>query len=70
MERPDPHRMPLRVRLAYVVHRHVLNPLAWRYARPPGPQWGIVDRIDRRHPLWRLNDRVANVWTSWWVEHL
>jgi hypothetical protein len=63
-------RMPLRVRLAYVVHRHVANPLAWRFACPPGPVWGRANRIDRRHPLWRFNDWTAAGWTEWWKENL
>lgn len=62
--------MPLRVRLAYVLHRHVVNPLAWRFACPPGEEWGRALRIDKTHPLWRLNDWVAGFWVEWWKEHV
>lgn len=31
-----------------------------------GSEWGAADRIDRRHPLWRLNDWLAKWWTDEW----
>lgn len=33
----------------------IFNKLAWRYARPDGPEWGIATRIDKTRLLWRLN---------------
>jgi len=47
----------------------VANRLAWRYARPPGPTWGSAERINRRHPFWRLNDWLAARWTRAWTEN-
>ena len=57
---------PLRILLWKQVHG-LLNRLAWRYARPPGPTWGSALRIDKRHPLWRLNDWAGDHWTDWWI---
>lgn len=31
-----------------------------------GPDWAIARRINRRHPLWRLNDRLASMWLGRW----
>ena len=45
-----------------------VNDLAWRFARPPGPTWGMGLRINKRHPLWRLNDWTAKHWSEWWIQ--
>ena len=39
-------------------HR-LVNALAWRFAKPPGPVFGSALRIDQSHPLWRLNSWLA-----------
>ncbi|MCL2393068.1 MAG: hypothetical protein FWC87_00145 [Acidimicrobiaceae bacterium] len=39
---------------------HWANALAWRYAEPPGPDFGKALRIDRHRLLWRLNDWLAD----------
>lgn len=59
---------PLRI-LAWKALHNFVNGLAWRFARPPGPDWGIADRIDRMHPLWRLNDWLAPHWSDWWLRN-
>ena len=66
MRWPWPGGWPPDKLLWYWLHR-IVGRLAWRFARPSGPQWGIAMRINHRHPLWRLNDWVAGHWTEWWV---
>lgn len=57
---------PVDKRLWKAAHGWIGN-LAWKYARPDGPEWGIGLRIDRSQPLWRLNDWAASHWTDWWI---
>jgi hypothetical protein len=52
---------------AFRLAHGLVNRLAWRFACPPGPQWGRALRIDRAHPLWRLNDWLAAGWTGEYV---
>ena len=59
-------RWSLRFRIARRLHVWV-NRAAWKWARPPGPAWGIALRIDKTHPLWRLNDWLAEGWTGEYV---
>ena len=63
---PQVIRAPLRIRLWKWLHG-LANDAAWRWARPPGPEWGIALRIDERHPLWRLNHWLADHWIPWWL---
>lgn len=58
--------MTLKARIAYRLHCRV-NRLAWRYACPPGPEWGQALRIDHTRWLWRLNDWLAEHWTDEYV---
>lgn len=60
-------RWPLHIRFWHWLHSEVIGPLAWRYARPPGPTRGIAERINRRRLLWRLNDWAADHWIKWWM---
>jgi hypothetical protein len=59
----------LRFRIAIAVHR-IVNRLAWRFACPPGPKLGRALRIDRTHPLWRLNDWTASHWTGEYIRKM
>lgn len=59
-------RWSLRFRLARRAHV-LVNRLAWRFACPPGPEWGKALRVDKSHPLWRLNDWLADGWTEEWM---
>jgi hypothetical protein len=61
-EQPEGAReWSLRFRIARWAHG-VVNGLAWRFARPLGPKFGMALRIDKSHPLWRLNDWIAPFW--------
>lgn len=60
-------QMSLKARIARRLHG-VANRLAWRFACPPGPEWGRALRIDKTHPLWRLNDWLASHWTEEYVQ--
>lgn len=62
-----PSTWPLRCRLWSRLHT-VANRLAWRFARPEGPEEGLALRIDKTNPWWRLNDWCAEGWIPWWVE--
>jgi hypothetical protein len=53
--------------ITYRTHR-VINRLAWRYARPEGPELGIATRIDKTRLLWRLNDWLASQWLPEWIK--
>lgn len=59
-------RLPVRARLAWWA-AGLTGALAWWLANPGGPTWGIANRIDHSHPLWRLNDWVAGQWSGWWL---
>lgn len=44
---------------------HILvNRLAWKFARPSGPRFGIALRIDKTRWLWRLNYWLAGKWLA------
>lgn len=53
----------MKMALWYALHRFV-NRLAWHFASPRG---AVVAALDTTHPLWRLNDWLANRWIPAWV---
>lgn len=65
--RVDSVRRSLRFHVARGAYRAV-NRLAWRFACPPGPAWERALRVDRIHPLWRLNDWLAEGWVDEWLD--
>ena len=44
-----------------------VNRLAWGFAHPGGPEWGVALRIDHTRWLWRLNDYLASKWVGAWI---
>jgi len=59
-------KWPLKYRFWRFLHKYA-NILAWKFATPPGPEWGQALRINHKNLWWRLNDWVADHYTDWYV---